>query len=273
MGIKKFLSWAGIFIIWIFFSSCSFPSAQHLFFKARKLYDQGAYLEAIRNWEMILSQSPRSKWADDALHWIGITYYVELDLPERAVDTFSRLVRNYPDSIYAPQDQALIAEILRARGEYARALVEYYRYIKLFPEHPRTPQVWYQLITCLFEIGEYQTMRTQANNFLKKHPNSPFADDCIFWIGESYFLQGKFDQAKQYFQSYLEKYPQGDFYLNSGINLARCYEEEGELGKAIEHYLQLQTRFPSNQVLNSRLEAVEKRYQKKYGRKYRPPSP
>jgi len=257
-----------LFLVFLLFCSCQYISARHQFFKARQLYEQGSYLEAIRLWEMILTQSPKSKWADDALHWIGMTYYVELNFPERAIDSFSRLVKNYPHSTYAPQDQALLAEILRARGQYARALIEYYRFLKLFPENELTPKVWYRLITCLFEVGEYKAMRAQAQAMLKKFPKSTFADDCLFWIGESYFLQEDYKKAREYFQKYLDGYPDGELYFRAGINLARTYEEEGNLEKAIDKYLELKSRFPTDPVLEARLQSAKKRYFKKYKRKY-----
>ncbi len=192
-----------------------------------------------------------------------MTYYVDLNLPDRAIAAFSRMVKEHPDSSYAPQDQILVADIFRNRREYSKALTEYARFLNLFPDNEKIPLVWYQLITCLFEVGEFQAMQVQSTQLLKKFPRSEWADDCVYWIGESYFLQGDQKKAQEYFQNYLKQYPKGELAFKSGMGIARSLEEEGYLPEAIAKYLELQTSYPSEKSAQTRLDSAQKRLQNK----------
>lgn len=245
--------------------SCQNHRANRQLEYGKKLHQEGAFLEAIRNWENILSSWPQSRCAAQALHRIGTTYYVELDQPERALDAFARLVKNYPDSSYAPADQILVAEIYRSRRQFAQALAEYYRFLQLFPGDSRASEVWYNLVTCLFEVGEYQAMRTQAEELRKKFPDTEYAGDCIFWVGESYYLEKNYQPAIAMFQEYLKKFPNGPMAYKSWLSLARSLEGEDQLKEAIQLYQELQNRYPDDKVIRSRLASASKRYQDRFG--------
>ncbi len=243
--------------------SCENQRAKREFDSGRKLYDQGSYLEATRNWETVLGSYPQSDRADDALHWIGVTYYVDLDLPDRAVAAFARLVKDHPDSPYAPEDQILVAEIFRSQNKFAEALTEYARFLKLFPEHAQYPKIWFRMITCLFEVGEYDAMRVQAQALLKKYPTNEWSDDALYWVGESYFLQGAQKQAQENFSQYLKTYPQGELAFKARMGIARSLEEEGSLKEAIDLYQTLKTEYPSERSVDTRLQSAQKRYENK----------
>jgi len=244
---------------------CQNQRAGRQFERGQNLHSQGSYLEAIRSWETVLNNWPKSKFADQALHRIGTTYYVELDQQDRARDAFLRLVKDYPGSSHAPEDQILVAEIFRRERQYAKALVEYYRFLNLFPDHPRAAEVSYHLVTCLFEVGEYNALRVQAENLISKYPSSPYTPDCIFWIGESYYLQKDNEKARANFTDYLKKYPQGQMAYKAWLSMARSYEDDGYLKDAIKIYQELQARHPSDKIIRARLDSAQKRYQQRFG--------
>jgi len=246
-------------------AGCQDSRAHRQFDLAQKLHSQGAYLEAIRNWETILASWPKSASADLALHRIGRTYYVELDQPDRSLDAFARLVKNYPQSAYAPQDQVLITQIYRSQRQYAKALAEYYRFLQMFPDDPKTAELWHDMVTCLFEVGEYQAMRTQAQGLIKKFPDSLYARDCVFWTGESYYLDKNYEKAIAKFKEYLDKYPDGPMAYKSWLSMARAVEEDDRLEEAIKLYQELLQRFPNDRIIQSRLAAAQRRYQNRFG--------
>jgi TolA-binding protein len=259
----KLLAYALVLALAGIGGACENHRAKREFDSGRKLYDQGSYLEAIRNWETVLGSYPKSDWSDDALHWIGVTYYVNLDLPDRAVAAFARLVKDHPDSSYAPEDQILVAEIFRSQNKFAEALTEYARFLKMFPEHAQYPKIWFRLITCLFEVGEFDALRVQGQALLKKYPSSEWSDDALYWVGESYFLQGDQKKAQENFSKYLSAYPQGELAFKARMGIARSLEEEGSLKEAIELYRTLKTEYPSEKSVAIRLQSAQKRHENK----------
>lgn len=243
----------------LLFSGCDNQRAKRQFELGGKLHGEGAYLEAVRNWEIILSSWPKSDHADKALHRIGTTYYVELDQQDRALDVFERLVKNYPKSQYAPGDLILVAEIYRGRRQFAKALAEYYRFLQLYPQDEDAAEIRYRMITCLFEVGEYKVMRAQAREFIQKFPDSRYSADCTFWIGETLYLERNYEKARAQFIEYLKKYPDGEMAYKSWLSYARSLEEDDKLTEAIKIYQDLLKRYPENKIIQSRLDSAQKR--------------
>jgi TolA-binding protein len=266
---KRLRNKAGLIIFFlsaglILFAGCDNQRAGRQFEQGKKLHAQGAYLEAIRSWEIILSSWPQSDYADQALHRIGATYYVEMDQQDRALDAFTRLVKDYPKSQYAPEDLVLVADIYRGQREFAKALAEYCRYLQLYPQNPNAVEIRYKTITCLFEVGEYQAMRAQASELIKKFPESPYAADCIFWLGESYYLERDYEKARGYFGEYIKKYPKGEMAYKSWLSYARSLEEDNKLPDAIKTYQDLLKRYPSDKIIQSRLDSAQKRLSNRF---------
>jgi len=259
-GLFVFLVSAGLII----FSGCDNQKAGRQFEQGKKLHAQGAYLEAIRSWEIILSSWPKSDYADQALHRIGTTYYVEMDQQDRALDAFTRLVKDFPKSQYAPEDLVLVADIYRGQRQFAKALAEYCRFLELYPQNPNAVEIRYKTITCLFEVGEYQAMRAQAQDLIKKFPESQYAGDCIFWLGESYYLERDYEKARAQFSDYLKKYPQGEMAYKSWLSFARSLEEDNKLTDAIKIYQDLLKRYPSDKIIQSRLDSAQKRLSNRF---------
>jgi len=116
----------------------------------------------------------------------------------------------------------------------------------------------------LFEVGEYQAMRVQAQDLIKKYPDSPYAGDCIFWLGESYYLERDHEKARAQFSEYLKKYPQGELAYKSWLSFARSLEEDNKLTDAIKIYQDLLKRYPSDKIIQSRLDSAQKRLSNRF---------
>lgn len=86
---------------------------------------QRRYKEAVAAFKAFLEKYPASDLADNALYWLGETYYVTED-NKSALETFDRLLEEYPGSDKAPGALLKKGYILDAMGrkEEARRVLQ-----------------------------------------------------------------------------------------------------------------------------------------------------
>jgi tol-pal system protein YbgF len=59
------------------------------------------YADAAEDFQSFLKQYPNSEYADNAVYWLGESYYVTRNY-DIALTSFERLMKNYPDSPKVP---------------------------------------------------------------------------------------------------------------------------------------------------------------------------
>ena len=62
------------------------------------MWTDGDYKGALREYEKIIEDYPKSTVADDAYYWQGLTYYLSLNNTEAALNSFQTLVNKYPEA-------------------------------------------------------------------------------------------------------------------------------------------------------------------------------
>ncbi len=104
---------------------------QH-YIDALSLYQNGDYMGAIDDFEMLIRNDTRNDLADNAQYWIGECYYA-LDEYPRAIEAF-RKVLNYADSNKADAAQFKIGYSYLNSGDKARYYNELERLLDMFPD-------------------------------------------------------------------------------------------------------------------------------------------
>ena len=114
------------------------PSITDIYNQARIDYTQGRYALAISGFEDVVASNARGDLADNAHYWIGECHFSQRGY-ERAIESFDRVVREYPDSNKrsdAYLKKAMSLENLTRRSE---AMLMYELVIEQFPrsQHER----------------------------------------------------------------------------------------------------------------------------------------
>ncbi|AGA89424.1 tol-pal system protein YbgF [Thioflavicoccus mobilis 8321] len=89
------------------------------------LLKERRYEDAIAAFEALLRNYPQGTYTDDALFWLGETYYVTRDYPD-AIAQYDRLIADYPQSARLPSAMLKVGYIHdeEGRAEDARAIFE-----------------------------------------------------------------------------------------------------------------------------------------------------
>lgn len=77
------------------------PSIEDAYKDAYETYQKGDYPAAREKFQRYLDAFPNSKYSENAIYWIGESYYSEKNY-ERAIVEFDDVVKKYPDGAKAP---------------------------------------------------------------------------------------------------------------------------------------------------------------------------
>ncbi len=210
----------------------------------QRLYESGLAFEANQNYEqamrefnLLLDQYPKSPFADDALLEIGKYYFSQGDM-DRAIQFLNRIVTDYgnsdsadnaylligriqlkkgqtddayntffhlkgafPESDILDHDYYYLSVISIRRGHFKKALYFLAQIYTRFSESPVFPDSLYQAAYCYYRIGEPQEalkMLSAINEIPNKKENLKAEDYTRTLL--RFFLNRHYSRAKQYFQ-------------------------------------------------------------------------
>lgn len=110
---------------------------------ADRLYAEKKYEEAIKMYQRILQESPRSSqspWAPDSLERMGVYYWQGLDNFPAAISAFTLLMEKYPEDNLCRYACLSIAEIYQKQENYQNARIWYKTVIDKYPGTDIEPQ-------------------------------------------------------------------------------------------------------------------------------------
>ncbi|MBI4591777.1 MAG: outer membrane protein assembly factor BamD [Candidatus Rokubacteria bacterium] len=164
--------------------------------RARFLMGEASYREAefdkaITEFEAFLSLYPRHLIADLVQYRLAMSYYdqlkpVEQDqgLTVKALEQFKRLVKEYPESRYAPD---ALAKIDICLGRLAQK------------------ELW--VATYYYNQGNLAAARQRLQGILRDYPRTLVVPETLFLLAEVNAKEGLADEATQTFRRLAEEYP------------------------------------------------------------------
>lgn len=107
-------------------------SQEKLYLSAYRAYLSGNYPTAIQGFASYLASYPRSRLADNALYWMGDSYYMLEDLT-LAIDHLNRVAKDYPHANKVPYALYRSGLIYYELGDRPSAEAQFRRLMKSYP--------------------------------------------------------------------------------------------------------------------------------------------
>ena len=162
---------------------------------AKALYLDKKYDEARVEYNRFLELHPQHDRADEAHYFLGMAYVRGADTPDRdqtftrkGLEQFDLLVRQMPDSQYAPDARG---RIVTAR----RKLAEKEVYIGRF----------------YFDRGNYSAAVGRFKRVIEDYNGSGLEDHALYFMGESLWRLEQKDEARVAFQRLIQEDSQSEF--------------------------------------------------------------
>ncbi len=154
----------------------------------------------------LLSQFPKSNYADDATFEIGYTYFVKKD-NEAATTGLNDLITNYPRSSYVPRALVTIGLIYYNQDKDAEALVAFQRVVKEYPETDEAKLALESIKNIYLDKSDAEGFLTYANTTNIGNLSTSEQDNITFQALNNRFLKGDYQGSFEAVNAYFDKFP------------------------------------------------------------------
>jgi len=98
-----------------------------------KLFKNGQYAKARGEFQKFLKQHPNTTYSDNALFWIGETWYIE-EKYEKAIVEYEKVIKGFPTGDKVPDALLKQGMSFQKLGDKASAKIVYQQIIKKYPQ-------------------------------------------------------------------------------------------------------------------------------------------
>lgn len=234
------------------------------FKKAKDLVRERKFYNAIEYYLAFVTKHPNHPRSPEALFEIGNIQQMMLGEVDKSIETYRKLVENYPINSYTVKAQRRIADIFKNNySNYRQALTEYDKLIRAVPTDESAPEVQFEIADCYTLLHEYDQADLEYQNLIEKYPSYENIEEVYVKKGTNAYISGKYSMAIQNYDKVLSLFPETKFKTDVIFGLASSYDELDDFEKASLYYRQIQNSYPSPKVIEIRLAGMEKRKQKK----------
>ena len=196
---------------------------QHFYDKGTEALGKGRYLEAIENFQRLVSNFPGSALVADGQYQLAQSYFGMEDYVN-SVFEYQRLIDTYPSSEWASEAAFQIGEAFfeqRRRPELDQtetfeALTAFRRFIEDHPTSPKVEIAHERITTCRERLARKEYLGAQL-----------------------YHRQGHFEAARMSYDQLLLSFPDTEWYLHGLTQLGVLERNEGNDETARQHWQQV----------------------------------
>jgi TonB family protein len=160
--------------------------------------NKSLYDDVIKRASKVLTFYPKSRWVDDALFMIGMSFYWEKEYA-KAQRKFEELMTNFPKSDYLPEAR-FYSGLSYYYLENRLDAIAIFKSITQTKEHKFKDQAYFSLGEIYFGEGDYLEAINNYQIITQQFKKSKNAIKSLFKIGEAYQKLEEFSKAQNSFE-------------------------------------------------------------------------
>ncbi len=207
--------------------------SQQLLNRADARWREGNYEDALRLNTLLYQHDPQGKYAAQALLKNGDIYYLNLRQVKDAIETYKRVVSEFPgrrEESIARQQLANIYE--NEIGDLTQAINEYDQILESKDLENRA-EMQYRRANAYFKLQRYDTAWRELRRMEDAGVSGHLADQVFLKLGNIDQIKRQYRDAVAYFQRVAEA-PCPECRRRAILNLAESYEALYDYDKAID---------------------------------------
>lgn len=226
-------------------AACSSDSRQ-LLDSADARWRQGNYQEARRLNKLLYDRDPRGSYAAEALLKLGNLDYLNLRQIDRAIESYEKLVAEFPGTREELEARQRLADIYRNEiGDLSQAIREYERILKSDKIDNRT-EIELRLADTYFRQNDFDRALRELRRIEEGGVDGHLADQVKLKIGLIYQIRKRYDDARGLFEQ-LANSPCLECRRRAVLNLMETCEAVFDFDHAMEAIRRLD-RTPENEA-------------------------
>jgi len=174
----------------------------------------------VETFNKLIRDYPSSAYIDDALFELGKTY-AQLDQTSEATRSYQRLVTEFPNSNYMSRTLAQLGLISNSAGNTTEALTYYKQVVRDYPGTPESSNA-------LKSIKDIYVDQNSVDSYLAyvqeigKAISTTEQDSLMYSAAENVYLSGDCAKAISSLDAYIARFVSGNFLLNAHYYRADC---------------------------------------------------
>jgi outer membrane protein OmpA-like peptidoglycan-associated protein/TolA-binding protein len=216
----------------------------NMFYNAKASYRDGLKLKeqnqntqakakfdkAIEKSAMVIKRWPKSRWVDDALFLVGISYYQEGQYG-KAIREFDQLSLAFPNSGFVPRGELYRGLALLADKQYGTARVTLDAVKQKYPKF--ADEATYNLARSFIDRKELERGTDSLAAFLGRFPRSRFRMPAAKLLADGSFSLKRYATAEKWYASYAALTDDPKQRALANLKIAACRYEQGKYDEAI----------------------------------------
>lgn len=223
-------------VVLLLFAGCAYFNT---FYNAQKYYNEGLQLKrqnqlgqarakfdkAIEKSALVLARWPRSRWADDALYLVGMSYFHDSQY-QKALRHLDQFVLAFPQSKLVPDAELHRGLALQAERQYGQAWVVLDNVRR---RHARLADAAaYHMTQPMLEREEFEPAVESLLAFVERYPRSRFRKLAMRQLADALARLKMPAEAEEWYRKYerLETDPRERIWAK--LRIAQCRFEMGD---------------------------------------------
>lgn len=166
---------------------------------AQVFFQRGDYEQALKDWNYVIDNLPKSRYADEALVELGRYYFEVRRDPTKARNYFDKVISQYPQADKVPAAHYFLGEILLAdgtgSGSMDEALATFERIAVLYPLSPWAGRASIQAGLIYWLRGDTLKSRAACRTALHHVQDPDLVAEGWFCIARAFAREESWDSA------------------------------------------------------------------------------
>jgi len=187
-------------------------------------YNAADYKKAIDAFKKFISIHPNDSLVDEAEQSLSSAYYMAGQENPNMLESF---INEFPSDPKAALALFNIAVHSYEEGNKEMALETFRKVVIDFPETEYAEDAQVNVIKIYDEMENHEKLVDEANLFLEYFPESERTPLALFYGGSGYFYLGEYGKAIESFKIIVKEYPASEYVETAKHNLNQCYKRLG----------------------------------------------
>ena len=219
-----------------------------LFRSGQSYYRLQYYVQAIETWDRLVREYPDSKLAVESMFNIADIYFRANHFGE-ADSVYQVLISSYPEDPLAVESALKLAQSAYNAGDYETSVARYQAFIDKYPENEKNKEALEGIQLSYYQMGQIDQASETLKKVIDQTTNSDLAIDARYRIAINNFQEKKYQEAIEAFKEILTLYPNSSYAVDAQFALSKCYVAQEDYKSASEEFLRFIQYFPQSSQL------------------------
>jgi TolA-binding protein len=206
-----------------------------LFQKGRAYVYMNRQQEARRQFELLISGYPGSRYLDDAYFQLADIDFKNGNYSP-AVKGFTRMINEKPKSYLIPSALLRRAQSYYNLQVYEQAIVDFKKVLTEYPDSPSASSALEGIQESYTAVGRPEEFTQILGVVRKSNPGNEKLEEVEFENVRNLYYAEKYENARQSLLEFLNSYPSSKHQYDARYFIASSYDKLGRVSEALQYY-------------------------------------